>query len=453
VSSGRLGAAALVAGDGDPIDRAVLWVRRVVGLATAAMLGLSWPLWVEHGSFPRVPFVVVVPALGGPASWVCFGALIASVLFAVLPTAWRGWLCLSLALLIALILQDQHRFQPWAYQYGMTGLFLAGLPRDEGLRLSRWWFISIYFHSGLSKLDLSFTEELGSVFLATLLGPLGIDPGPWPVSWRAAAALAMPLGELAVALALLDPGTRRLGRIGALAMHGLLLGVLGPFGLRHGVIVLVWNVAMAVEVWIAFGPEMTSGAKTNRRGWVSRAVGLIFWAGVLLPFGERFGVCDAWPSHALYSSHIERLRVSIHESEQERFPPEVWRHLRPEGEGDGPWHMLDLTGWSREVRGTPVYPQNRACLGLAEALTARYGGRGLVRVVVYGPAGVWTRYRRREEAIGLDAIRTFGSRYRLNAHPAGAGSPAPMRHDTQPRAPIVRERVRISLGGRGSCRA
>ena len=64
--------------------------------ATLAMLGLSWRLWVDGGTFPRVPFVA---GLVGPATGPLFGLLIASTAagvvwrralagVAVLPMAW-----------------------------------------------------------------------------------------------------------------------------------------------------------------------------------------------------------------------------------------------------------------------------------------------------------------------------------------------------------------------------
>ncbi len=61
--------------------------------------------------------------------------------------------------------------------------------------------------------------------------------------------------------------------------------------------------------------------------------------------------------------------------------------------GSGPWLRLDLTGWRREARGVPVYPQGRACNGLAEGIVARYGGRLLIRVVQRGRTDRWTGRR------------------------------------------------------------
>ena len=197
-------------------------------------------------------------------------------------------------------------------------------------------------------------------------------------------------------------------------LHIVLIGILGPLGLGHSTIVLVWNAAMLAEVWVAFGPDRVTAAGPSRLSWLVAPVKAVFWAGVLFPMSERWGLFDAWPSHALYASHVERVSVQVHESELAAYPSEVRRHVMP---GESSWRVLDLTGWSRSVRGTPVYPANRACLGLAEGLVARYRVR-LVRVVAFGPADRWTGRRERREATGSVEIHRLGDRSLLNAHPA-----------------------------------
>lgn len=412
----------LVEPDADPVERAADRLRRVASCATAALLLLSWPLWTGRPGWPRVPFLmanVTVPVFAEKGLAV---ALLAGVAGTGLARRWRPWFAVSLVSLIVLAGGDQHRFQPWSYQYAMTGLVLAALPGKQGLRYARWWFAALYLHSGLSKLDVSFCDELGLDFLKTALASQGIDPLGWGRGRRTAAVLLMPAGEIAVAAALAFSNWRRIGRIGAAVLHGTLIVILGPLGLDHSAIVLAWNAAMLIEVWIAFGPDLTTlpEPRPSRWGkWRSAPVQIVFWTGVVLPIGERWEFFDAWPSHALYASHVGRVLVSVHESELEEWPEEVRRHLRMSGAQ--PWKVLNLTEWSREVRGTPIYPQRRAGIGLAEALAARYRGR-LIRVVVLGPANRWTGIRRREVAVGLDAIRALGDRYWLNAHPINGSS-------------------------------
>ncbi len=52
---------------------------------------------------------------------------------------------------------------------------------------------------------------------------------------------------------------------------------------------------------------------------------------MILPVGERLGLCDAWPAHALYASHAERSEVFVHEDDLDRFPEAIRRRLGPGG--------------------------------------------------------------------------------------------------------------------------
>jgi hypothetical protein len=381
------------------------------------MLAMSWPLWVESPDFPRVPFVAGLPDPSRPASWAAFALLVGAIACGV---ASRSILALSVALLAALVAQDQHRLQPWAYQYLLVSLALAACPAGEALGLARLFVVALYVHSGLSKLDASVVHGLGAQFLAAATRPFGLQPATWPDPVRTAATLAMPAAELLIGLGLCFKKTRRPALVGAIGMHLALLLVLGPAGLEQSANVLIWNGALIVEDLILFGPTPSPSPSPGRFRLAGLAR-LAMVAAAVLPFGERFGLWDAWPSFALYASHVDRTDLYVSEEDAGSVPEAIRRHLAPEGE----WRRLDLTAWSRSVRGVPVYPQARACHGLAEALAARYRGARAPRVVRLGRAGWLSGRRARDEAIGLDAIRRLGDRYRLNAHPAGAFLRAP----------------------------
>jgi 4-alpha-glucanotransferase len=399
----------------------------VLGIATLTMLGLSWPLWgmLPCAGFPRVPFasgLVEPPALVARG---LFALLLGALAAATIGIAWRCGLALSLGVLTFLVLGDQHRFQAWVYQFAMIALLLAALPDAPALALTRWWYVATYAYSGLSKLDASFCRELGPRFLDTACRLVRLDCGSWPAAGRTTMILAMPATELLIALCLSVPAAWRLGRVGTLVLHGALIALLGPWGMGHSTIVLIWNAAMLIEVWIAFAPRLALAPPRPRNagrvalnvlspvGWVARGLWLV---GVILPLGERFGACDAWPAHALYASHVERTEVFLHEDELESYPEAVRRHAG--GNALGPWRPLDLTGWSLAVRGVPVYPQARACNGLAEALALGYREHRLIRVVQWGRAELWTGRRDRVELLGVEAIRRWGEQSRWNAHPA-----------------------------------
>ncbi len=382
------------------------------------MVGLSWPLWTGGSAIPRVPFLPGWPGAIPGAAWGLPGALVASLILAAAGVRPRITLGFGLLLIVGLVGGDQSRFQPWIYQQGLVGLALAACRPALALRLGRWYAISIYAYSALSKLDASFLAEPGRTFLDAALARFGTSSVGWPAWARAGAILAMPLGELAVAAALVGPRSRPYGLAGLAALHASLLAILGPWGLGHSPNVLIWNGAMMLEGWFLFGarPVPAPEAPVPPPTLAERATTLVFLAALAWPLGERFGLCDPWPAHALYASHCERADVFLHEDDLGSFGPSIERHAGPPG--PTPWRRLDLTAWSRMERGTPIYPGARVAAGIAAALAARSGPSQPVRLVILGRADPFRGLRTREELVGLRAIRAQLDQFRINARAA-----------------------------------
>lgn len=408
--------------------------RVIVGGSMALMVGLSWPLWAGGSSLPRVPFLSAVPE--PPGEWLVPSLLLALILLAVVASAFQPQLSSRLGrylpsaldlvatlILAWLVLADQHRLQPWVYQYLLLGLAFVATSQDRALGLARLFVIALYIHSGLSKLDLTFSRELGLLFLRTGLRPLGLDPLGWSLPVRTVAVLAMPAAELVVGLGLIFPSTRRFAVGGAVLVHGVLLGILGPWGLAHSTIVLIWNAAMMLGVVVLFGPERSLEYQPQPRGLAmacERVVLYIFLMAAGLPFLERWGLWDTWPSFALYASHGERLEVEIWKPtiDLDRLPTDVEPYLRLDPSTDQ--YIVDLNGWSLAERGTPVYPQVRAMLGLAEAMADLPGRPTRLSVRILGRADRIDGSRREESLWGVGAIRSRDLDYQWNTHPAGS---------------------------------
>ncbi len=370
---------------GPPSSRLARGFRSVLALATCAMMALSWPLWVGASLYPRVPFVAPSPDLGYVVSWLLFGTLWVSTLAMVSERLWRGAAIVSLAMLSWLVLADQNRLQPWVYQYALTSVALLTANERWGLRLARVFLIAFYFHSGLSKLDYTFAHEMGPAFLRAGLDLVGVSAQKWSEANVARLSLLMPAFEILVSLLLMFGRTRRLGLVGVITIHSALLGILGPWGLGHSTIVLVWNGALILENLLLFGPRPGSAPvelfpQKRRRP----AVAVLFAAVALLPFTERWGFWDTWPSFAVYASHNERSEVYVWTEDVARLPAVIRQHAYRADESR--WSRVDLLGWSREERGVPNYPQSRTESAVGEWLATRFRLLHEVRVVHRGRA-------------------------------------------------------------------
>ena len=223
----------------------------------------------------------------GRWSWLGLAMIVGGLALGTTRRCGRLGLVLTLPVLIWLVLGDQLRFQPWVYQFLILGALLAALPPRAALAFSRVWMASTFLHSGLSKADVSFAHEMGPLFVKTLARVVGLGGHPFLASPARleAAAMLMPAGEIVVALLLLIPRTQRLGYLGAVLMHAALLLILGPWGLGHSTIVLVWNaVLLTVEESILFWPRRSPGAGPFPWGLREKLVAVPFGLPLLLPF-------------------------------------------------------------------------------------------------------------------------------------------------------------------------
>ncbi len=155
--------------------------------------------------FPQVPVFRWIGGLPDGWQWLCLAGLIISLLVAVAAprsSSSGAWSLLLVALLTLLLMaSDQHRWQPWAYQFVLTALALATLRPNESWPLLRWLTISIYFYSGWSKCDVTFLDDQGQQFLAKLAGMLHQSLNEWSQDTRRAAAFGFVLGELLIGAA------------------------------------------------------------------------------------------------------------------------------------------------------------------------------------------------------------------------------------------------------------
>lgn len=399
-------------------NRAFL-LRSLLSGATLVMVALSWPLWIDLADFPSVPFVRWFPDYPRPWSWIGLLLIVAGLATGMTRRFGRIGVGLTIPVMIGLIIGDQLRFQPWVYQFLVLGSLLVLLPPRATLAFGAIWMASIYLHSGLSKLDASFVREMGPLFVRTLARVLGLVS--WPVVAAAMrselTALSLPVAEIVVALLLAFRPTRRLGYVGALLIHLALLLILGPWGLGHSLIVLVWNVALAAEEFVLFWPKCPAGRGPVRWSARERLVAIPFGLLLVMPLGERVGLFDSWPSHALYASHAEGTTIGFRGDLPADLPRDLRIAAQPTSDG-GTW-LLNPTDWARRVRGVPAYPQVRYGNALAEWVMDRErpGTGGDVFVAHRLRADARTGAAEALSARNLKEARELSGRFWFNAHP------------------------------------
>ncbi len=401
------------------------WLRRALGLFGLLLVAATWRLWTPQQVYPQVPFVRGFDGLGPWFEWSAAAVMLVGLAGAMLaPRRLAPVALLAFAVgTLLLVLVDQHRLQPWAYQFMLLAVVLALADAATAISLLRLLVVSFYFHSALTKFDYSFLHTLGQQFLNALAGTWGASLDGWSETARVLAAAALPAGEMLVALGLCFRMTRRAALAAAVLLHLLLLVILGPWGLNHKPGVLLWNVFFIVQDVLLFGlsavpwrPAESVDPASLPESRRSRGLTVFIVTVALLPFLEPTAWFDMWPSWGLYASCAERVQLVVHRREIEQLPAEVQPFVEAVPNDDA-WLVVRLDRWSLESLSAPIYPQNRFQLGVAEAVIARYGLLHRARVFRFDLADRFSGQREYTRFDGLAEVMGSAGEYYLNSHP------------------------------------
>ncbi len=396
------------------------YFRRWTAVSALALFIATWRLWTPQEVFPQVPFFEGLVNTPGWIDWL----LIAAVLVALVVMAIRQSIPASIyfsltCLIVGLVVLNQHRLQPWAYELALVTLAFACCGKHLALQLIKWLLISLYIYSALGKLDFQFVHTVGQQMLTTVMKLAFLDDKLLSPSTRNAIVLLFPLTELIIGLGLCWNRTRRLAGVLAVALHLTLIVILGPLGLGHKLGVLLWNLQIAGQVWLLFVYKPASnvedpGTASKVKRLISAVAVCVFSVAMLLPISERFGLYDHWPSWALYAPHSSRVRVEVATPALKKLPEELRSRATP---GNNTlWHSLALNAWSLDTLSTPIYPQARFQTGVARSLT-KYLEEYEIRVTVLGAGARLDGQRSSTTLDGKRALEAAERYYWLNTRP------------------------------------
>jgi hypothetical protein len=189
----------------------------------------------------------------------------------------------------------------------------------------------------------------------------------------------------------------KIGCILAIAMHLMLLLIVGPVGLNHEPGVLVWNVFFIGQAWLLFWPGDVSPPPHVTKSWAGDPAIVVFTLfAIAFPATTFFGICDHWPAWAVYSARPEIVEVWIDTDAAEKLPAELQDCLAAAPPLESR-RELNLDAWSYRQLACPIYPQERYRLALANAIVEQYGLADDVVIRVLSTSDWWTGERSVED--------------------------------------------------------
>lgn len=414
-------------------------LRRLQCLTAMSALALvlaTCQLWTPQTVFPQVPVFEIFCSAPAWLDWICLVILslgLVMIAFSRSSSLSHCGCMFVLVSLLTLVFLDQHRFQPWAYQLWLfVATWLCFSIRSQ-IASMRWLMISIYFYSAMGKCDYEFFHSVGQQMLGAMFKLIGQHAAIMPDWLRLGLVCMFPMTELAIAIGLAWPKSRRVAGFLAIGLHLTLILVLGPLGLNHRLGVLIWNAQFAMQAAFLFVSKRLSRVNDapqeqidmpQRKNWLRsspQTFGMLLIAiAIVMPLTERFGIWDHWPSWALYAPHSSRVRVEVTGPSLKRLPEELvalTNKPASETEEGFDWVMIPIDEWSLQTLDTPIYPQSRFQLGVARQIAAQVNSEDQVRVTLLGIASRFTGVRQ-SEVIQSDAeLAKSVKHYWLNARP------------------------------------
>jgi len=266
---------------------------------------------------------------------------------------------------------DQQRWQPWFYQYVVMLVAIAFGKVDA----CRFIVASIYFWSGVQKLNPGFTEHT----FQWMMEPFG---GSWPVGVAYSAAIT----ESAIGIGLMIAPLRNLAVLLAIAMHGFILASIGPWGHNHNRVVWPWNLAMAALVFLLFWRNSDIQARKIVR--CSYIVVALFG---VMPVLSLIGLWDSYLSFSLYSGNQNRATIYMDDTVAGKLPAAV-QEVVSVYDSSFPVDALNLEDWSYDELNVPPYAELRVIRNVGRQV-CRDTGNSPLMVMIVEPRRLWFQQR------------------------------------------------------------
>jgi len=361
-------------------NRLTLFTRVLCAAFVGGIL-FSIELWFPTSrSFPRVPIVFTLPDTN-TIEWFLSTLLLASLISTAVSKHPAFFAALALLPLGVLVCLDQSRLQPWLYQYAVLLIVLAlhNRPTDEAADSRRTFYLlqliiaSVYFWSGLQKLNFTFAHEIFPALLTSL---------PWLPRPTIGVGIGAALTEALIGCGLLYSRTRNLCVWLAVAMHGIVLALLIARG--YNSVVWIWNFALMLIVLILFlrsDVYFFRGSDTEHsQSFKSKMATLITLAASLLPLLSFLGWWDMYLSGALYSGNTPVAVIKVDHDVSAQLPATAKEQLfQVASTGE---EMLPLLEWSMADLNVPVYPEIRVYQQVAREICKLATNKNDVELIV-----------------------------------------------------------------------
>ncbi len=297
------------------LDARVAWVARAVALGFLVAAGVTRHLWLTSGRlYPLFPVTDLLPQIAPPWDAVAFAALLAANA-AVLVRPTRRTVLTAAGAYLVYSLWDEQRWVPFFNEMG--GLYVAIAltsgrdtddANDDALATCGVVVACIYLWSGIQKFNPHYVDDT----FAWMLSPFAASLPGLVMAHTRPLAVVTASTEVAIAVMLLFPATRRIAVVVGTLMHLFIFLSAGPFGNNGNAQIWSWNfVAIALLFLIFWRSSWSPGRLLTVRRSPMHTAALVYWG--LLPI-LNFVVLRKWDDFqaaTLYSGNESQATIYV----------------------------------------------------------------------------------------------------------------------------------------------
>lgn len=340
-----------------------------------ASLALSPTLWLSDRYFPHAPVFDWIKPFPQVLQLLLYGGMLAFLAALIWQPSLHWAVAGVAAVWLIMVIQDQMRLQPWAYQYVLMIVPFWWVAKEGHhaaiLSMLQAVMVAVYFWGGIHKIGSQFGALYDTVLMKSWLdGSAGFVH-----TVLHSGASVIPWIEIAMAVLLVFPLTRRVGVVLAWGMHLIILVWLGPFGMGINSVIWPWNLAMMILVALLFWNQkepmlsLRAFQKTPKGlNWV--AVCVVFFAG-LMPVLSISGNWDRYLSFHLYSGHQQRVILVLQPSGVEKLG-DAYRPFLVNDRFFPGMSELEFMPWALMELNAPFVSEDRVAYRIAHTLVERF---------------------------------------------------------------------------------
>jgi len=304
------------------VEKRLKFIKIMTSFFMLFGLLLSFRLWTGHHSFPTIKVFNNLSQIPQTASLFMTIALIGILLASLL---WQKKIFYYgiLGLTFLLLIEDYMRWQPWVYMYIL--FFLAFLfdkknRHNKGLLILQIILAGSYFWAGAHKLNPYFPNVFSYKIALKIVSLIGVENNAvvYKLSYL---GYLVPLIEIAVGIGLFTKRYRNTAIVLATFTHIFILTYLSPMGINYNGVVIPWNVAMLISVWILFYKLPNNyTVSTIKKDFAVYVTAILVW---VMPAFNIIGLWHNYASFKLYTGNDTYIFAVLNKADLDTAQPNL----------------------------------------------------------------------------------------------------------------------------------